>query len=86
MPAPHAVSDRILRLLRDSLFLEPAAADTDLVDAGLIDSAAFMRLFLLLEDEFDIRIGAEDLALDHFRSVQTMASFVARKQDRAAAG
>jgi acyl carrier protein len=72
---------RIMKLLRESLFVEPPDADTDIVETGLIDSAGFMDLFIVLEDQFGIRIAAADLDLNHFRTVGKMAAFVIDKQN-----
>lgn len=68
-------------VLRESLLLDPPDSTTDLIDGGLIDSVGFMELFLLLEDEFGIQIELDDLDLDHFRSVDRLASFVIEKQN-----
>ena len=80
MAARDEVSARIMRLLRDSLLLEPSNTNTDLIEGGVIDSAGFMELFVLLENEFGIQIELADLDLDHFRTVQDIASFVINKQ------
>jgi len=68
-------------LLRDSLFLDPPNTNSDLVEGGMIDSASFMELFVILEDEFGIRIELGDLDLDHFCTIERMAAFVIAKQN-----
>lgn len=80
----NPVIARILRLLRDSLFLDPPSCEADLVEGGMIDSMGFMELFALLEAEFGIRIELGDLDLDHFRTVERMAAFVIDKQNKEA--
>jgi acyl carrier protein len=72
---------RIRGQLRDSLFLDPPSTETDLVEGGMIDSLGFMDLFIILEDEFGIEIEPGDLDLDHFRTVERMASFVIDKRN-----
>ena len=74
-----SVIARIEQLLRHSLHLGPFVADTDLLEGGMIDSAGFMELFVLLENEFSIRIEGADLVLEHFRSASRMADFVMEK-------
>ena len=81
-PEQHSVVARIMILLRESLFLDLSSTDIDLVEGGVIDSAGFMELFILLEDEFGIEIELGDLNLDHFRTVERMASFVIGKQNK----
>ncbi|WP_437854460.1 acyl carrier protein [Sorangium sp. So ce363] len=70
----------VQQILGESLHLGPVGADVDLVESGLIDSAAFMDLFVLLEDRFGIKIEAGDMDLEHFRTAARMAAFVAGKQ------
>lgn len=81
MPEFDAVTDRILWLIRSSLLLDHPSIDTDLVEAGMIDSAGFMELFVVLENEFEIEIKMDDLDLDNFRTVERMAGFVIYKQN-----
>lgn len=73
----------LMRLLNDALFVDPTSADEDLVDGGMIDSFGFMELFVNLEERFGIQIGIDDLDLDHFRTVERIASFVLDKQKEA---
>lgn len=79
MSATESTSARILLLLQSSLLLEPVDVDVDLVSAGLIDSAGFMELFAVLEEEFGVLIGPVDLSLENFRTVRRMAAFVNSK-------
>jgi acyl carrier protein len=44
------------------------------------DSFALLELVLRLEEAFGIRIPDEDLDLDNFRSVATLADYVRRRQ------
>jgi acyl carrier protein len=70
----------VQRLLDESLHLGPVDADADLVEGGMVDSAGFMELFVLLEDQFAIRIEAGDMDLAHFRTARRMAAFVMEKR------
>lgn len=82
LAAPHDADEigaRIRRLLRDLLFLEPG--DADLIDTGLIDSVGLMKLFAALEEEFCIKIGYDDLSLNHFRTAGAITAFVVLKRD-----
>lgn len=79
MPEGNLVTNRIVELLKISLLLNPQSPDSDLVETGLIDSAGFMELFAILEEEFDIVIEVNDLILENFRTVRHMAAFVALK-------
>ena len=51
--------------------------DTQLLELGLLDSAALVNVLLELEFRLGIRIGADDLAFDHFQSPRTLADALA---------
>jgi len=51
----------------------------NLVEAGVMDSLAIMKLILFLEDEFAIRITDEDMALQNFTSIDSIYSLVQKK-------
>lgn len=69
----------IAAMFSEKLNLDVPAADTDLVDAGLLDSLTFVELLLLLEQEFGIEITIDNLEIDDFRSISRIAMFVARQ-------
>lgn len=82
LPEQEEVSRIILEGLRDKLFLDGVTVDTNLVEPGLIDSAGFIRLFIVLEEEFDIEVTAHDLSLDRFQTVRSISEFVIAKRRR----
>ncbi len=53
--------------------------DEDLLAADLIDSLGITELVGFLESKFGITVGDEDLTPENFRSVDSIAAFVARK-------
>ena len=72
-----AVNDQLIDLVRDRLGVEVPSSDTDLVDAGLIDSLALVTLIVGIEDTFGCRLPLDDFDIDRFRSVDAMAAFLA---------
>ena len=69
--------DQLTKLFREKLYLDVPSLDTDLVDAGLLDSLQFVQLLLQLEEDFGMHVAMEDLDIDHFRSIRSIADFVA---------
>lgn len=69
---------RIAGLLDERLALDVPSPDTDLLDEGLLDSLGLVELLVHLEEEFGVTIGLEELDLESFRSVTTIAGFVRR--------
>lgn len=74
------LTTRIRTLIDGGLFplAESVCDDTDLHAEGL-DSLMLMQLILLLEQEFGVAIGPEDLDRENFSSLTNIASLVRRK-------
>ncbi len=69
--------DQIRELFWEKLNLEVPSNNTDLLEAGFLDSLHFVELLLHLEQEFGTHIPLEDFELDNFRTITTIADFVA---------
>lgn len=76
----NQIEARIVNMLSEQLHVEVPSPDADLLDTGLLDSLKLVSLLTHLEQEFDIQISLEDLEIDDLRTVQTIGSFVTRKQ------
>lgn len=77
--------DRITRLFATALNLDVPSADTDLFETGALDSLALVELLLQLEQQFGVTTSVEDLDVQNFSSIRSIAAFVAAKTDAAAA-
>lgn len=71
-----SLHDRISRFFSDALHVDVPAADTDLFDAGVLDSLAFVELLLHLEQEFGVTTSVDDLEIERFRSIARIGEFV----------
>jgi acyl carrier protein len=74
--ATEAVTDRVQRLFVETLNVEVPSPDTDLIEGGLLDSLALVELLFALEREFAFTIALENLDIDSFRSIRSIAGFV----------
>jgi len=45
----------------------------------LLDSTGFLELVLFLEEQFDMKVGDEEMIPEHLDSFDAIAAFVARK-------
>ncbi len=73
----NTVSDhQIIRLLSEKVQVEAPAADTDLMESGLLDSLTLVELMTSLEEQFGIHISFDEIEIDNFRSVERIAEFV----------
>ncbi len=50
--------------------------DTNLIEAGVIDSMSLLRLIFFLESCYHIEVPLDDLDPDNFRSVRAMEAFL----------
>jgi methoxymalonate biosynthesis acyl carrier protein len=58
--------------------------DEDIFALGFVNSLLAMQLVAFVEKEFGVAVGDEDLDLDNFRTINSIASLVARKRGAAA--
>ena len=54
--------------------------DDHIFRKGFVDSLFAVKLLAFLEQEFDIKIGNEDLNIENFHSVNQIISFVENKK------
>jgi acyl carrier protein len=58
------------------------AVDESLLDSGIVDSTGVMEVVAFLEESFGIAIDDDELVADNLDSVERLAAFVGRKQQR----
>ncbi len=77
MTRDTVLHDQLTKLFRDKLHLDVPSPDTDLIEAGLLDSLQFVQLVVYLEEVFGTQVSMDDLEIDHFRSLDSIAAFLA---------
>jgi acyl carrier protein len=75
----NGVHQKLTELFAKKLNLEAPSADTDLVGTGLLDSLTLVELLAQLEETFGVSISTDDLELENFRSIDSIAVFVSRR-------
>jgi acyl carrier protein len=80
--ARESLQAQICRVLNESLHIEIATPETDLLETGLLDSLGLVELLMRLEQGFGVKVDLEALDFGLFRSVATIAEFVARATER----
>ncbi len=71
----------IQQILSDKLLVEVDSLDTDLLQAGLLDSLALIQLLVHLEERFAVRIPLDELEIEDLRSICSMARRIARQKE-----
>lgn len=64
------------KIISDTLFVEIASPDDDLLANGTLDSISLIQVLLQLEARFGIRISLDELELDDVRSLSSIARLV----------
>jgi acyl carrier protein len=75
----HGIRQKLTELFAKKLNLEVSSVDTDLVETGLLDSLALIELLAQLEETFGVSVSTDDLELENFRSIASIAGFVGRR-------
>jgi acyl carrier protein len=70
----------LTNLFAQKMNLAVASIETDLIGSGLLDSLALVDLLAQLEHEFGVQISLDELEVDNFRSIASIAAFVARQR------
>jgi acyl carrier protein len=73
-----SVLTRVAGIVTGQLALEVPTADTDLFEAGVLDSLSFANLLVSVEAEFGISIPLEEIDLDRFRTLRALEHVVRR--------
>ena len=77
MSIEHRVKQVIIRMLSLEVDAEEIDDEDELFGGGLgINSMATIEIIVGLEEEFDIEVPDEELRVELFDSVQTMADYV----------
>lgn len=77
MSQPAIIEARIMAFFSDRLNVDVPSAESDLLQAGFLDSLSFVDLLLYLEEEFGVSISLDDLDLANFRSVGRISAYLA---------
>jgi acyl carrier protein len=73
---------KVQRIFAETLNIEVPSDETDLIEAGYIDSLALVELLFALEREFSVSVPLDELEIDNFRNVQSISELVAAANGR----
>jgi D-alanine--poly(phosphoribitol) ligase subunit 2 len=80
----NAIIERLGSVFVESFHIEVPAADTDLLESGILDSFQMVQLLFELEQRFGVRLKLDDIDLDDLRTLSRIARLVAAANGRAA--
>lgn len=67
------IEERLVIYIRDELQVDIKDRNQDLVKEGAIDSFNMIQLIQFIEDSFKVSIDIEELDLDSFKSIKSIA-------------
>ena len=76
MPVTNQLQHRIANLFSTALNLDVPSVDSDLFDTGVLDSLAFVQLLFHLEQEFGVSTSVDDMEVENFKSISSIANFL----------
>jgi acyl carrier protein len=76
------LSPKVRAIFADTLNIEVPSDETDLIDAGYIDSLALVELLFAIEREFSVSVPLDELEIDDFRNVRSISELVAAANGR----
>lgn len=78
--AAETVQAELALVFAQDLQIDVPSPDTDLLATGRLDSMRMVELLLHLERRLNLRVPLEELEIEHFRSLATIAEFVAARR------
>jgi acyl carrier protein len=75
------LNDYISRELVGRPELLPLQNDTPLLETGILDSLALLRLLVFLEQEFSIQVDDFELIPDNFNSINAICLYIRSQQE-----
>lgn len=81
------MKQQILDKINADISIDPTAevkGDTDLLMTGLVDSLGLLNLVGWIELRLSTEIDANDIVIEHFRTVDLMVEFLEKKHELAA--
>ncbi len=79
-PNTSSLPEELAAVFAHDLHIDVPTPETDLLATGRLDSVAVVELLLQLEKRFGLRVEMEDFEIDHFRSLATIATFIAARR------
>ena len=73
---PMQLTREIAQLINDQLLVEVNSPEDDLLASGVLDSLTLVQLLFDLERRFGVTIPLEELEIDDFRSINSIARLV----------
>ncbi|WP_299102884.1 phosphopantetheine-binding protein [uncultured Winogradskyella sp.] len=79
------MDNTIINYIKNQLIVSDEAidldAEDDLLGSGLLDSLSMMKLVGFIEQEFKLKIPAQDMVIENFMTVACITNYLKSKSD-----
>lgn len=84
----NSVEEQLRKYIADNILFSnngyPYSDDTSFLENGVVDSMNVMELVMFVEETFHVSVKDEEVVPDNFDSIQSLASYVMKKQEKVA--
>jgi acyl carrier protein len=74
--------ETIRRFILSSIAIADLDDDANLFESGIVNSLFAVQLMTFIEKTFALEVGADDLDIENFKSLNAATTFVLRKNGR----
>lgn len=82
----NSVEEQLRKYIADNILFSnngyPYSDDTSFLENGVVDSMNVMELVMFVEETFHVSVKDEEVVPDNFDSIQSLASYVMKKQEK----
>jgi methoxymalonate biosynthesis acyl carrier protein len=72
----NPVTERLATLFAEELHVDVPDSGVDLLATARLDSLGVVELIMHIEKDFGMRVELEDLELENFRTIDSIAAFI----------
>ena len=76
MRSLESIHADVLAFLKKRASVAVPSPETDLIEAGVLDSLVLIDLLVFLEEEYGVRLPVDKLEIDQVRSVARISSLI----------
>lgn len=74
------IKQSLVQFFQDQFDIELPSTSEDLIEAGILDSLMLIELVVFIESDFSVATELDDLEMENFVSIDSMARFVTARQ------
>ena len=77
------IQKALMQFFHDQFKIDVSSPSEDLIEAGILDSLMLIEVVMFMETEFSVTTKLDDLEMENFLTIESMARFVVARQSSA---